>query len=102
MNTVKLSKYGTQLTSKALALKIRRSELTLKNDRKILIDFSNIEAATYGFLDELIGNIITYDGLDFFENHYKIINADTEVTNTIKGVISYRIRLKKRAQHLYC
>lgn len=101
MNVVKLNTYGTQLTSKALALKIRKSAFALKNNKEILIDFSGIEIATYGFLDELIGFIITYNGLDFFKNHYKIINTNTEITNTIKGVISYRIRLKKRAHHLY-
>lgn len=101
MNIVELNKYGTQLTSKTLALKIRRSKLTLKNDKEILIDFSDIETATYGFLDELIGSVITYDSLDFFKNHYRIINANSKIETTIKGVISYRTNLKKRAHHLY-
>lgn len=75
LDNIKLSQYGKSLGTREIGKELRNNVLNaVRNGRKVLFDFSDIEIISSAFADELFGKLFMELGENAFKANIRINN----------------------------
>lgn len=92
MHVVKFCEVGRVLGTRAAGKKIREKIISMFDNDKIVLDFSEVDIISNSFADECIGKMIAEYGIEFVKSKTTFKNVNNETVIVIKKVISDRLK----------
>lgn len=92
---LELEAFGASLISRGRGQKIRESLLReiAPNDQQVVIDFNGVDHASYSFVDELVGKLVTMHADGVIAARVEIANASDVTRFHIEQCLSRRVGL---------
>lgn len=82
---------GTDLSGRATARALRARVVSLAaSGARIELDFSGVRSIADSFLDELCAVLIASRGEDWFRDHVRVTNIDSDTRADLSAVIARR------------
>lgn len=72
-------------------------DYAINNNRKVVLDFDNINWISQSFGDEIIGIYVRAFGVDYIKSNIKLVNANDKIRAMLNTVISYSKKIPKTA-----
>ncbi len=92
MKTIKFIELGESLGTRILGEKTRIDiEKTLKNNSKVIFDFSNVRVVTNSFADECFAKLLDIFSLEDIQRKTSFTNTNELVHGVILSVFSRKI-----------
>lgn len=94
MNTIKLSDYGTDISSRYTGVSVRESILNILSQGadKIVIDCGGVRTLSESFSDEVFGILVLEQGKEWFRKNITLVGLSDLTKKSIIHAIAERLQ----------